>query len=229
MFLIEKVMGFAEGHLQQCKINGDEWTPRDKNILKGPAIMEAQDQRHQPTSGYTQVENNLLEALFRTRFRNEEICVLLLIIRMTHGYHRKRSVLPFSYLSSSTGISKRSVERAIKSLITKGVVLKARSSNGNYYSVTSPASWMVSANEQNVNKVQKPLRQLSRNSPLHSGRTINKAEIKQSKESPFFEVHDVGKEVEIISISKQTDRASTRALTLTDLEALKCQDKVTLG
>lgn len=191
--------------------------------------MTDNNQTYKPAGGFTQVENTILEALCSTGFRGEELRVILLIIRMTCGYHRKLSIIPLSYIVRATKISKRSVERALKGLLDKKMIEKVRSSRGNQYCVTAPSLWVISAHEQTIPMVQKHILHEGRKDLPQGSRGINKGEIKQHKKTLLSEGLDMEGLTEIPSMSQTTKSGSVRSQTLMDLEVLKWTTKSTHG
>lgn len=73
-------------------------------------------------NGYTAVANELLEVVYAAKFTSTEFKVLLAIMRFTYGYSRKSAELSASFLSTATGIPKRSIERSVASLVGNRVI-----------------------------------------------------------------------------------------------------------
>ncbi len=73
-------------------------------------------------SGFTAVPNELLEAVYAAKFTVTEMKTVFAVIRFTCGYGRNFAELSSSFLSSMTGIPKRSIERALAALIANKVI-----------------------------------------------------------------------------------------------------------
>ena len=78
---------------------------------------------------FTQVDNGLLEALFRSKLTAAELRVMLFIIRQTAGYHRQSHELSAGFIAKGTGLPVRTVWRVIKRLKKTGFISVA-SQNG---------------------------------------------------------------------------------------------------
>ena len=61
--------------------------------------------------GYTEIANELLDALCRTKLNSEARRVFDFILRKTYGFHKKYDVISVSQYIEGTGLPKRSVER----------------------------------------------------------------------------------------------------------------------
>ena len=75
-------------------------------------------------NGYTQLPNSLLEALTKIRISGEEWQCLCLILRKTYGWHKQEDWISNSLFVKATGIKKQNVNRALKKLIKKNIVIK---------------------------------------------------------------------------------------------------------
>ena len=73
-----------------------------------------------PASNYTQIPNEVLDRL--PELKNAEVRVILTVCRQTLGWQRTRRRLSISYLMKQTGLSRKSVIRACKSLLELGWV-----------------------------------------------------------------------------------------------------------
>lgn len=74
---------------------------------------------------YTRIFNPLLEALGR-QYKNmtsSEYALIMVIIRSTYGWKQKSHPFSTSLLAERTGMPERHVKRAVKSLITKGILI----------------------------------------------------------------------------------------------------------
>jgi len=75
-------------------------------------------------NGFTQVPNEILEALARIRLSPYETRVVLFIIRKTYGWHKEIDWISLSQIVEGTGIAKPNVCRTIKSLKRKNIIIR---------------------------------------------------------------------------------------------------------
>jgi len=68
-------------------------------------------------NGYTQIPNELLEVLMKTKLNNATRRLLDAIIRQTYGYHRKYALLSLRKLCEMIDLPIRSVRRARDNLL----------------------------------------------------------------------------------------------------------------
>ena len=73
--------------------------------------------------GYTRIANEILEAIYQTKFNATQLKIILLIIRYTYGFNRKNHDLSLSFIEKATGISKRYVSSELNRLIENRVVI----------------------------------------------------------------------------------------------------------
>ena len=67
-------------------------------------------------SGYTRIDNKLLEALCLLNISCSELRIMLYIIRMTNGFNRSFAELPLAEIAGAVGMKKANVSRALKKL-----------------------------------------------------------------------------------------------------------------
>lgn len=76
----------------------------------------------QTENGYTAIANELLEAIYMAKLNGTQYKIILCIIRYTYGFSRKSHGLSISFISKSTGVSKRYVSAEIQRLIDQNVI-----------------------------------------------------------------------------------------------------------
>ena len=74
-------------------------------------------------NGFTAIPDEIFEAIYTAKFTATELKTVLVVARFTYGFRRKFTPLSMSFLSAATGVTQRSIERAIASLTEKGVIL----------------------------------------------------------------------------------------------------------
>ena len=73
--------------------------------------------------GYIRIANKIMDALISHRIPGNEMQCLLYLLRRTYGWNKKQASISYCEFGCATGLSKRNVIRAIKSLIEKRVIL----------------------------------------------------------------------------------------------------------
>jgi len=71
---------------------------------------------------FTQVPNDVLEAVLRQPLRITQLKAVLYIIRKTYGYQKKDDRISISMMARETGTSRRAMINAIHSLVKMGIV-----------------------------------------------------------------------------------------------------------
>ena len=77
----------------------------------------------QKEDGFVAIANELAEAFARIRISGEEWQCLWVILRKTYGWHKKQDSIPFSQFIEATGIIKQHINRAIRKLESKKVII----------------------------------------------------------------------------------------------------------
>lgn len=80
----------------------------------------------EPQKNYFKVKNDWWDALAAYRIPGEPMQCLLVIIRQTYGYKRRWAFISFRFIAKKTGLSKRSVERAIKWLLDHKICVRKK-------------------------------------------------------------------------------------------------------
>lgn len=75
-------------------------------------------------NNFTQVPNEILEALARTYLSPNESKIVFLIIRKTYGWHKQTDWISLSQIVEGTGIAKPNVCRSIKSLRKRNIITR---------------------------------------------------------------------------------------------------------
>ena len=82
----------------------------------------------QTENGFTRIANELMDALARTRISGEARQVLDAIIRKTYGWGKTSDDISLSQFMIMTGLSKSTICKAIKKLISMNIIVKRGSS-----------------------------------------------------------------------------------------------------
>lgn len=95
--------------------------------------------------GYTKIANEILESLVNTPLLGAELRVLLHIIRKTYGYNKKQDRISFTQFEKATGISRQTINKTLKNLIAKGMIVKIYLPEGNigYTFIKDHEKWVV--------------------------------------------------------------------------------------
>jgi phage replication O-like protein O len=82
--------------------------------------------------GYTRIANELLQVLCFSKFSSAELRIILLLIRQTYGWRRKKAFLTASQISNACLISLRHTKRVISKLIKENVLIREKDEKGNF-------------------------------------------------------------------------------------------------
>ena len=101
--------------------------------MPAPFLFAMNDLRANPRveDGYIQIANELIDAIISYPFKNSELKIVLIIIRKTYGWKKKKDRLSFSQISKLSRVSIRHTKRVIKKLVLDNVVLKEKIANNN--------------------------------------------------------------------------------------------------
>ena len=99
----------------------------------------------QKENGFTPIANEIMERLVNTPLLGAEFQVLLFIIRKTYGYHKKQDRISFTQFEKATGLSRPTINKTIKNLIIKGMIVKIYLPEGNigYTFIKDHEKWVV--------------------------------------------------------------------------------------
>lgn len=96
----------------------------------------------QKENGFTAVANEIVEALVKVRIPASEKDILLFVIRKTYGFHKKEDKISLTQFELGTGLSRVTVVKALKNLLTRCMVLKKGSL---FYFNKDHETWVVNA------------------------------------------------------------------------------------
>lgn len=91
----------------------------------------------EPSEGYTQIPNDVLESIISLRNYGElKKDILLTVCRYTFGFHRERAQLSARFLARSLGAFHGNVTRAIKDLVKIGYLEEQTEGQNRTYKIT---------------------------------------------------------------------------------------------
>lgn len=103
----------------------------------------------QTENGFTRIANEILDHLTLPGISGCEYRIALFVMRKTYGFGKKKDVISLTQFQKGTLTSRRLVVSAIKSLVSKRVLLKEKS----VYSFNKNwEEWVVSKREPSVQK-----------------------------------------------------------------------------
>lgn len=76
-------------------------------------------------NGFTKIANEIVEALVKVRLPPSEKDIVLFIIRKTYGYQKKEDRISLTQFEKGTDLSRPTVVKALKNLISRNMVVKA--------------------------------------------------------------------------------------------------------
>ena len=101
----------------------------------GPKVIKKSGE---PT--YTKIPNKILEFLMAHPAISEKYRILLCLIRMTLGYHRKWAELNYGLIHLMTGIAKPHISRAIHDLMSAKLIRRKGKPYHSEYTLKTPQS-----------------------------------------------------------------------------------------
>jgi phage replication O-like protein O len=84
----------------------------------------------QTEKGYTRIANEILEVLARTPLKGSEHALVMAVLRKTYGFQKKEDKISISQLQDMMGLSRRAVIYNLQNLEAKGILVVARSMDG---------------------------------------------------------------------------------------------------
>ena len=101
-------------------------TPLGEGRTSRVGPPQSKDELLNPSTKFSKVSHELLEALVRKRLGGESIRVWLCILRMTVGYHGKNygDFIALSQLAKGTAMARRSLRRAVDDLVAKEMIIR---------------------------------------------------------------------------------------------------------
>jgi len=99
----------------------------------------------QKENGFTPIANEIIEELVKIDLLGAEFRVLLFIIRKTYGYQKKQDRISFTQFEKGTGISRATINKTLKNLMAKGLIVKICLPGGNmgYSFIKDHENWVV--------------------------------------------------------------------------------------
>jgi len=73
---------------------------------------------------YTQIANEILEAVARLAINATQFRILLVVWRYTYGFHRKQHKLSTTFIARATGIHRKQVTRELSKLINRKILIE---------------------------------------------------------------------------------------------------------
>lgn len=81
-------------------------------------------------NGFTRIANELLEAMALTDLTGHQFRVLLTVIRLTYGYHKKLAPISNKNFRSMTGLTKSRVSQVVNQLVNSNIIIVENDSPG---------------------------------------------------------------------------------------------------
>ena len=76
----------------------------------------------QKENGYTQISNEILEAVARFKLNGTQLRILLIIWRKSYGYRKSECEISLTYLSKAVGSTKNAVSREMSKLKALNII-----------------------------------------------------------------------------------------------------------
>ncbi len=81
--------------------------------------------------GHTRIANELLESIIVYPFTAAQLKVVLVVIRRTYGWRKKKTQISYGTLSSLTRLNMRYIKRIVKNLIKDKVLIMEKDNTRN--------------------------------------------------------------------------------------------------
>lgn len=126
-----------------------------------------------PAPNYTQIPNVIFDAI--KDMEGGELAVILIICRLTFGWHKERAKISLSGLTTATGYTRPGIVKSIQSLEKRGWIFRTKDKQGFEYQVA--IELVNSVNQCQETQLPTPVNSVNQPEPAH----INGKE--RSKES----------------------------------------------
>lgn len=80
-------------------------------------------------NGYVKIANELFEQLVKASLLGAEIRIALFVIRKTYGFNKKVDYISLTQFKKGTNLSRPTVNKSLKNLISKNILLKVKESH----------------------------------------------------------------------------------------------------
>ena len=113
--------------------------PSQKNLKmkrSDPASNKGDETRiasPQAENGHTDIANEIIEAFYKLRISGNQWRILWVIIRQTYGWKKKTDRISVSFFQKKTGLKRRHVSRALKTLNERKIITKNGASSISIY------------------------------------------------------------------------------------------------
>jgi len=78
----------------------------------------------QKENGFTQIANEIIESLVNTPLLGSEFQITFFVIRKTYGFKKKHDIISLTQFEKATGLSRPTVVKTLKNLLSKGMLVK---------------------------------------------------------------------------------------------------------
>jgi phage replication O-like protein O len=144
----------------------------------------------QKENGSVMVANELLGALIKAKLNGVEWRVIMTVIRKTYGFNKKFDRISFTQFQEHTDSCRSVINKAIKSLVAKRILVANKLPLGNEYGLNKDYDSWVVAKKILVAKIDQTSSQLASRvvaNRSHTKDTITKYKQKTIKGKLFFE------------------------------------------
>ena len=169
----------------------------------------------QTEDGYTQIANELLDALTRTRVPGEERQMFDFILRKTYGFNKKMDMISLSQFVTTTGVKRQNVHSSLKSLFIKRMIVIQKNDNGSikyginkHYQEWLPSSKKITPSSKKMTTViQKDSELSSKKIPTKDTLTKERKDsLSPSEFSDLWNATVAGKLPTVLSLSEARKR-----------------------
>lgn len=141
-------------------------------------------------TGYTQIENIILEKIYSLRLTGGAFAVLLMIIRYTAGFHRNDCEMSYTYIQRGTNLSRSTVRNAVKKLLEIGIIYETECPQANKgRRIGICREFFVENNEEKTEKTVLEKTDIKENSLYNDGKEIAEKETAGEEKKEIAEEH----------------------------------------
>lgn len=126
----------------------------------------------QKENGYTQISNEILEALIKTRLNSDAWRILFFIIRKTYGYKKKQDKISLSQFVLATQLKKSVICRGLSRLKNMNIIIRIANEDCTIYQFNKDFdTWKPLAKLLTLAKQQTTVSQIANKSLAKQGHT----------------------------------------------------------
>ena len=141
-----------------------------------------QEHRASMKNGFTQLANDLLDAISSAPLTGRELQILMAVVRLTYGWKESHRRIAYRELSSATGIHEKNVGKVVRGLIDKCILELFDGALGINKTISD---WDLSARKSATDKRFLGTNKESYKTPFENNEGVLQDSIKESYKTPL--------------------------------------------